>query len=66
MVGSCEYGKELASCIKCGDFLTACGAVRFSGRTLLHGVTEVDFLKRTILYPRGVAVFIRDCLIINR
>ena len=39
MAGTCECGNELSGSIICGEFLYR-EAVRFSGRTLLHGVSK--------------------------
>ena len=39
--GSCECGDLLGS-IKCGEFLSSSGRYSFSGRTLLHGVSNSE------------------------
>ena len=44
MAGSCECGYERSGSIKCGNFLS-----NFSGRTLLHGVTQMDLRLQTLL-----------------
>jgi hypothetical protein len=40
VAGFCECGDEPSGERKCGDFLSSIGPVSFSGRTLLHGVSE--------------------------
>jgi len=42
MVGTCEYGSEPTGYIKRGNYLTSCKPVRFSRRTLLHGVSGIS------------------------
>ena len=40
MVSSCKCGNEHSDSIKFGEFLTSRESVRFSRRTLLHGVSK--------------------------
>jgi hypothetical protein len=46
--GSCECANESSGSIKCGNFLS-----NFSGRTLLHGVTQMDLRLQTLLACSG-------------
>ena len=43
MAGTCGYGEGLSGSINAGNFLTSCKVllVRFSRRTLLHGVSKM-------------------------
>jgi hypothetical protein len=40
MAGACEFGEEPSVSLNSGNFLTSCKPVRFSRRTLLHGVSK--------------------------
>jgi hypothetical protein len=40
VAGSCECGNEHSGSINAGNFSTICGAVSFTGGTLLYGVSE--------------------------
>ena len=42
VAGSCECGEEPSGSIKCGNFLNGLGPLSFSGRTLLHAVSNVS------------------------
>ena len=48
MSSSCKFGNELPSAIICGNFLTSCGLVSFSRRSLLLGVSLL-LLSRLII-----------------
>ena len=40
MADACECGNERSGSIKCGEILSSCKPVRFSRRTLHHGVSK--------------------------
>jgi len=46
VAGTCECGDESSGSIKCGNFLTNCGTVSFSGRTVLHAVSFYKWIQQ--------------------